>query len=134
MALGVLDFQDAVLGPATYDAVSLLRDCYIKYEDQALDLWFDQFVTRFEFETQSQFDRAEWRQWFDWMGLQRHLKCAGIFSRLAIRDHKLGYLADIPRVLDHLLTVGRRYSQFAGFLAWLEEHVQPRIQFEPRSR
>jgi len=129
--LGVLDFQDAVVGPATYDAVSLLRDCYITYDDEALDKWFTQFVRRFQSETQAQYELPQWWQWLDWMGFQRHLKCAGIFSRLAIRDDKLGYLKDIPRVLDHMMAVARRYEAFASFTQWFEVDVRPLVPRSP---
>jgi len=129
--LGVLDFQDAVVGPATYDAVSLLRDCYITYDDEAVDRWFNQFVDRFQSETQARYELSEWWQWLDWMGFQRHLKCAGIFSRLAIRDHKLGYLKDIPRVLDHIMAVACRYEPFSSFTQWFEADVRPLVQRSP---
>ena len=105
---GILDFQDAVIGPFTYDLVSLLRDCYIDWprarvEEWALgylDLALQSGILRAEHEDPRQFLR-----WFDLMGMQRHLKAAGIFARLKHRDGKVGYLQDIPRTLGYVVEV-----------------------------
>lgn len=113
---GVLDFQDAVLGPVTYDLVSLLRDCYISWprarvEDWALgyrELAVQTGVLRADLADERQFLR-----WFDWMGVQRHLKASGIFARLNHRDGKSGYLADIPRTLAYVCEVCVRYPELS---------------------
>jgi len=110
--LGIIDFQGAVYGPITYDLVSLARDCYIAWpEEKIMNL-----VTQF-YQTQTaklkNVSLDEFTRWFDWMGLQRHLKVLGIFTRLAVRDLKSQYLADIPRVLNYARTISRKYSEFA---------------------
>ena len=126
--LGILDFQDGVVGPVTYDWVSLLRDCYIQYESDFVDVQLDRLIDQFERASGGIYNRGCWRQWFDWMGVQRHLKCAGIFARLAIRDHKPSYLRDIPRVLDHLLHVSSQYSELEALTRRLASEVKPAMQ------
>lgn len=123
---GILDFQDAVIGPVTYDLVSLLRDCYIEWprnrvEDWALgyqELALQSGILREEHEDSRQFLR-----WFDLMGVQRHLKAAGIFSRLNHRDGKAGYLDDIPRTLCYVVEVSGRYQELAGLGEFVEKNV-----------
>lgn len=103
--LGILDFQDAVMGPITYDLVSLLRDCYIDWPRERVEAWACDFYKKAHIAP----DFDTFLKWFDWMGLQRHLKCLGIFSRLNFRDHKPGYLKDIPRVLAYARDICVRY-------------------------
>ena len=126
--LGILDFQDGVVGPVTYDWVSLLRDCYIQYESDFVDVQLDRLIDQFERASGDVFESARWRQWFDWMGVQRHLKCAGIFARLAIRDNKPSYLRDIPRVIDHLINVSGQYSALEALTRRLESEVKSAMQ------
>lgn len=109
--LGVLDFQDALTGPITYDLVSLLRDCYIAWPQAQVEAWVRYF---YEKVSPKNCDFSDFLRWFDWMGLQRHLKCLGIFSRLYYRDQKNGYLKDIPRVLNYALMVCERYEELRG--------------------
>lgn len=109
--VGLLDFQDAVLGPVTYDLVSLLRDCYVKWPEAEVRNWALAF--RAGEPELAAVPEARFLRWFDWMGVQRHLKCAGIFCRLYFRDGKPKYLADIPRVLDYLSEAGRGYPELA---------------------
>lgn len=112
---GVLDFQDAVMGPITYDLVSLLRDAYVTWpEDLQIDWaarYWDQ-ARRAGLPVPERFD-AFWQD-LEWMGLQRSLKVLGIFARLAYRDGKDRYLADLPRVLRHTLAVAERYDVFSS--------------------
>jgi aminoglycoside/choline kinase family phosphotransferase len=123
---GILDFQDAVIGPVTYDLVSLLRDCYIDWprarvEDWALgylDLALQSGILRAEHDDPQQFLR-----WFDLMGMQRHLKAAGIFARLRHRDGKAGYLPDIPRTLGYVVEVAARYDELATFGQYIDTEV-----------
>lgn len=107
---GILDFQDAVMGPVTYDLVSLLRDCYVQWPAQQVQDWA---LGYHELALQSGImqdkDAEQFLRWFDWMGLQRHLKAIGIFVRLNERDGKPGYLADIPRTLGYVMDVCSRY-------------------------
>jgi aminoglycoside/choline kinase family phosphotransferase len=119
---GVLDFQDAVYGPITYDLVSLLRDAYIEWsEEQELD-WA---VRHWERAREAGLPVADdfgdfWRD-FEWMGVQRHLKILGIFARLAHRDGKHAYLADLPRVMRYLRRTCDRYRALGPLLQLLDE-------------
>ena len=112
-APGIIDFQDAVIGAVTYDLVSLLKDCYIDWPREKIETWVKYFHTEAEslgIINKVSFDK--FLRWFDLMGLQRHLKVAGIFSRLKHRDGKTGYLKDIPRTMDYVFDVLERYPEF----------------------
>jgi N-acetylmuramate 1-kinase len=118
---GILDFQDAVRGPITYDLVSLLRDCYVAWpaarvEELALDYYQAARANGL-----LEVDSAQFMCWFDLMGMQRHLKAVGIFSRLRIRDGKSRYLRDIPRTLEYLRAVGAAHESMAGLAALIDE-------------
>lgn len=117
---GILDFQDAVIGPITYDLVSLLKDCYIEWPLERVHGWAESFRLAAVAQGRLDVGPTRWRRWFDWMGLQRHLKVLGIFARLAYRDGKLGYLKDLPLVLRYTLNTCARYGELAGFGEWLE--------------
>lgn len=109
---GIIDFQNAVYGPITYDMVSLLRDCYIVWDSDSIEKWIQLYLKKAKLAgLQMDFDEGQFREWFDWMGLQRHIKVAGIFSRLNYRDNKPHYLEDIPRVMSYIESVSRNYSQ-----------------------
>jgi hypothetical protein len=119
---GILDFQDAVLGPLTYDAVSLLRDCYIVWPAEQVTEWQRQYFLGLC--QAGRLTQSEWSafvQAFDWMGIQRHLKAAGIFARLYHRDGKDGYLKDIPATLNYIIQVGRHYDDMKELVAWTEK-------------
>ena len=123
---GILDFQDAVFGPITYDLVSLLRDAYIRWDEQQVLDWAIRYWERARAEglpVNREFD-AFYRD-FEWMGLQRHLKVLGIFARLCHRDGKDNYLKDMPLVLDYVLQVLRRYVDLAP-LARLVQDIEQR--------
>lgn len=96
---GIIDFQDAVKGPVTYDLVSLLRDCYVAWPEEQVECWTLGFCK------DTGFEPAKFMVWFNLMGLQRHLKAIGIFSRLHLRDGKPHFLADIPRTLGYVKSV-----------------------------
>lgn len=120
---GVIDFQDAVIGPITYDLVSLYRDCYIDWPDDKIYAWLDEFLQqRKEQGHVDEFDRAQFHQWFDWMGVQRHLKVLGIFSRLFLRDGKSGYMKDIPLTLSYLVKVCRKYKALQPLAELIDKH------------
>lgn len=131
--LGVIDFQDAVAGPATYDLVSLLRDCYVRWPaplvDELAALYWQQARPQGIYLG----DWAQFQQDFDWMGLQRHLKAAGIFARLHLRDGKSGYLRDIPNTCQYLLDVSGRYPALAEFHSWLVQRFIPQLQHVPQA-
>jgi aminoglycoside/choline kinase family phosphotransferase len=125
---GVIDFQDAVIGPVTYDLVSLLKDCYIAWPRERVDHWA---MGYFELAVQSGVLRAEheddFLRWFELMGVQRHLKAAGIFARLMHRDAKPGYLQDIPRTLGYIVAAAERYPELAGLARLIEQRVLPAL-------
>ncbi|SFL84895.1 aminoglycoside phosphotransferase family protein [Marinobacter zhejiangensis] len=124
---GVIDFQDAVQGPITYDLVSLLKDCYVRWPDDAVERWVEHYRTLSLDAGLHHADAATFRQWFELMGMQRHLKAAGIFARLAIRDGKTGYLGDIPRTVQYLVDASARHGALRHFHEWLESTVMPAI-------
>jgi hypothetical protein len=109
---GILDFQDAVVGPITYDLVSLLRDCYIAWPRWRVEAWALDHRDRLRAQGATDLEDADtFLRWFDLMGVQRHLKAVGIFARLDIRDGKRGYLQDIPRTLNYIQEVSDRYPE-----------------------
>jgi N-acetylmuramate 1-kinase len=129
---GIIDFQDAVVGPVTYDLVSLLKDCYYRFPRIQVENWVKEYHTRLTRDgTLNSVSYATFLRWFDLMGFQRHLKCAGIFSRLNLRDGKARYLLDIPLVVDYLCDVCRRYDELSVFGSWLREDIEPRIRQRP---
>lgn len=120
--VGVIDFQDAVIGPVTYDVVSLLRDCYIEWPQTRLDNWLDYYLEQaVENQLLTGDDRSEFIRWFDLMGLQRHLKVLGIFCRLNYRDGKAGYMNDLPLTLKYVLRVTARYPELAPLHQYLTQ-------------
>lgn len=124
--MSAVDFQDAVWGPVTYDLVSLLRDCYLRWPADQVRQWALGYgnlasgVGLLEGVTETQFLR-----WFDWMGLQRHIKVLGIFARLARRDNKPAYLDHLPLVIRYVLEVAGQYEELAEFRHWFEHRVLP---------
>lgn len=102
---GILDFQDAMYGPVTYDLVSLLRDCYIDWPESKVDQWAIAFHADAVQEYLQGVSLTRFKRWFDLMGVQRHLKAIGIFSRLKLRDGKGHFIPDIPRTLNYLENV-----------------------------
>jgi aminoglycoside/choline kinase family phosphotransferase len=124
--LGVIDFQDALIGPITYDLVSLLKDCYLhlptdQVEQRALD--FKQSL-----EVNKQLEKMadkDFLRSFDKMGLQRHIKVLGIFARLCLRDGKSAYLNDLPLVIRYTLEAAQRYPETQAFYSWFIERIEP---------
>jgi aminoglycoside/choline kinase family phosphotransferase len=118
---GVIDFQDAVAGPVTYDLVSLLRDCYVRWPEGRVETWLADYLKSARREgLVTEVSDVQFRRWFDLMGVQRHLKAAGIFARLNHRDGKPGYLDDLPRTLGYVAAIGERHDEtraLAGFVA-----------------
>ena len=126
---GIIDFQDAVLGPVTYDLVSLLRDCYISWPRARVEAWVQGYFERARQAGVLQAEHeSDFLQWFDLMGVQRHLKASGIFARLNRRDGKPGYLADIPRTLGYILPLTEAYSSLEGLGVLLREKVMPALK------
>ncbi len=126
---GVLDFQDAVVGPVTYDLVSLLRDCYVRWPSARVYDWMEShrkgLLSR---GVAAVGDAAEFRRWFDLMGIQRHLKASGIFARLYHRDGKPGYLLDLPRTVGYIAEVAQSYRELEPLASLVQSQVQPRLE------
>lgn len=123
--VGILDFQDAFIGPVTYDLVSLLRDCYIGWQPEQVMHWmnyyFDQLVEKGVLKTT---DQERFIRWFDWMGLQRHLKALMTFARKAMRDQQPMYLQHVPRTLNYLLHESGGYSEMQPLHEFIRTLVQ----------
>jgi aminoglycoside/choline kinase family phosphotransferase len=117
---GILDFQDAVHGPITYDLVSLLRDCYIAWPKVQIEQWLAEHHDRLTRAGLTNAPLPQFRRWFDWMGMQRHLKAIGIFSRLNYRDRKPGYIKDIPRTINYVFEVCEQYPELQPFRELLD--------------
>lgn len=118
---GILDFQDAVFGPITYDLVSLLKDAYIRWDEEQIIDWavrYWQPAKKAGLPVPDDFS-AFYRD-FEWMGAQRHIKVLGIFARLCHRDGKDGYLKDLPLVMDYLRKVCERYVELRPLLRLLD--------------
>ncbi|MGN2252434.1 aminoglycoside phosphotransferase family protein [Frateuria sp. GZRe12] len=125
---GIIDFQGALHGPLAYDLASLLRDCYIAWDETRVAQWVEQYRQRAQQAglLDATVGRERFQRWFDLIGLQRHIKVLGIFCRLWYRDGKRGYLADLPRVLGYVLTVAHRYPELADLAALIERCVGER--------
>ena len=126
-SLAVIDFQDSVTGPLTYDAASLLTDCYfelsteqrLKLLQQTHQMYREMGLTKVEFN--------QFKRWFDLMALERHLKVGGIFCRLCLRDNKPNYLADLPLVLRYIVHTCELYPELAALSQLLKQHILPRM-------
>lgn len=127
--IGVLDFQDAAWGPITYDAISLLRDCYIAWPIEQVKTWaFYFYQLRYDVGILKHHSPEEFMRWFDYMGLQRHLKCLFIFARKYHRDGTEDYLADLPRTLNYVTSISALYPELAHFHDWFANSVTPRLE------
>lgn len=126
---GILDFQDAVWGPVTYDLVSLIKDCYIAWPASRVRAWALQYR---ELLLAKGFPlglpEAEFIQGFDLVGLQRHIKVLGIFARLYYRDGKSQYLNDLPRVLNYTREAAAQYAETAEFSDFIARRIEPEFQ------
>ena len=132
--LATIDFQDAVRGPITYDAVSLLKDCYIQWPCERVEQWLEDFHAAL-IDANIISDEADFAQTlrdFHAMGLQRHIKVLGIFARLSLRDGKHGYLLDLPMVIDYTLQaaalLANDYAILGEFKSWFEARLCPQIK------
>ncbi|MGH8427660.1 MAG: aminoglycoside phosphotransferase family protein [Gammaproteobacteria bacterium] len=126
---GILDFQDAVLGPVTYDLVSLLKDCYVAWPREQVLEWLRTYRTcALAGGLPVGADEKQFLHWFEMMGMQRHLKAAGIFARLWHRDGKPDYLRDIPRTLNYVAEAASALPEFAEFRDFLAARVMPTLE------
>ncbi len=119
---GILDFQDAVEGPVTYDLVSLIKDCYIEWPREKVIDWAMDYCRRcIQSGLLKPEDENKFLRWFDLMGVQRHLKAAGIFARLNHRDGKDGYLKDIPRTVGYIGQLKPFYPELDGLILLIDK-------------
>ena len=126
---GILDFQDAVWGPVTYDLVSLLKDCYVAWPRARVRHWAVQYREQLlaaGFPLRA--SEPQFIRWFDLIGLQRHIKVLGIFARLFYSDGKSQYLHDLPRVLTYTREAAADYAETAEFCAFIVERIDPEFQ------
>lgn len=124
---GIIDFQDAVYGPVNYDLVSLLRDCYIAWDDCIIYPIVDEFRKDYNKSNATEFSQQQWFKWFDLMGVQRHLKAIGIFCRLNYRDNKPDYLKDINRTFCYVKNICHKYPElhtFHDFIIEITPHME----------
>lgn len=125
---GVLDFQDAVEGPLTYDLVSLLKDCYIRWPVKRVRDWAVQFYAGLGHNIRDRVDFDLFIRYFELMGVQRHLKAAGIFARLNHRDGKPAYLEAIPRTLSYVTEFDGRYDELQPLIEVIRQQVLPAFE------
>jgi aminoglycoside/choline kinase family phosphotransferase len=125
---GVLDFQDAVEGPYTYDLVSLLKDCYVRWPASQVREWALEFYSSLDGATKAHSDEDLFIRHFELMGVQRHLKAAGIFARLNHRDGKPGYMAEIPRTLRYITELAARYEELRYVSTLINEQCLPALE------
>jgi aminoglycoside/choline kinase family phosphotransferase len=130
---GILDFQDALQGPLTYDLVSLLRDCYIGWPQDRVAGWLDDFHRALP-ASAGAIAAEQLHRWFDLMGVQRHLKAIGIFARLQHRDDKAGYLQHIPRTLDYVRAVAGQHAALRSLADLIEGRVLPAMAIAAPNR
>jgi hypothetical protein len=128
---GILDFQDAVEGAFTYDLVSLLKDCYIRWPASRVREWAELFYASIATDTQARVGMEQFMRYFELMGVQRQLKAAGIFARLNHRDGKAAYLGDIPRTLSYIVELEPRYDELAFLIDIIRGRCLPAFEGEP---
>jgi aminoglycoside/choline kinase family phosphotransferase len=126
-SLGVIDFQGALWGGCTYDLVSLLRDCYIRWPAAQVTAWALEYrkTAINSGLLDANIDEQTYLCWFDWLGLQRHIKVLGIFARLNLRDGKPHYLKDLPLVIRYTLEVAQAYPELKPFADWFRAKLLP---------
>jgi aminoglycoside/choline kinase family phosphotransferase len=128
---GIIDFQDALAGPVCYDLVSLLKDCYVRWPRAQVEGWLRGHRAALRAggggALTGSSDR-EFLRWFDFIGVQRHIKVLGIFARLCWRDGKLGYLDDLPLTLGYTLDACARHPELSGLGAWLRRLALPGLE------
>ena|SRR3990167_849652 len=125
---GILDFQDAFIGPVTYDLVSLLRDCYIAWPHEKVQAWALSYRDRLIASQVLEVSEEVFLRWFDWMGVERHLKALFTFSRKHLRDNTPHYLQHIPRTLEYLTATTGRYAELAPLHDFLQMDLLPGYQ------
>lgn len=122
---GILDFQDAVSGPLSYDVISLFKDAFISWPEERIQGWLAQYRQQAQARGLPLPDPDTFQTDLDWMGLQRHLKVLGIFARIRYRDGKAHYLEDAPRFLDYVMQVASRYGALQPLAKLFQQHILP---------
>jgi aminoglycoside/choline kinase family phosphotransferase len=125
--LGVIDFQDAVIGADTYDLISITRDAYVQWNADRVYEWFKVFYDLLPETAKQDRDFEQFKRDADFMAIQRHLKILGIFVRLFERDGKTGYLKDLPRVMWYLLEESKDYAELQPFMQFIQAKVMPKF-------
>ncbi len=125
--LGVIDFQDAVIGADTYDLISITRDAYVQWNAARVHEWFNVFYELLPDAAKVDRSFEQFKRDADLMAIQRHLKILGIFVRLYERDGKSGYLKDLPRVMWYLLEESQGYDELNDFMHFIRETVMPKF-------
>ncbi|BCT88826.1 aminoglycoside phosphotransferase family protein [Acinetobacter variabilis] len=126
--LGVIDFQDAVIGADTYDLISITRDAYVQWNTDRVYRWFKVFYDLLPAAAKQDRDFEQFKKDADMMAIQRHIKILGIFVRLFERDGKSGYLKDLPRVMWYLLEETKDYPELQPFMQFIHEKVMPAFE------
>ena len=126
--LGVIDFQDAVIGADTYDLISITRDAYVQWNPERVYTWFKVFYDLLPAAQKQDRDFSQFKKDADMMAIQRHIKILGIFVRLFERDGKSGYLKDLPRVMWYLIEESQPYAELAPFIQFMREQVLPKFE------
>lgn len=125
--LGVIDFQDAVIGADTYDLISITRDAYVQWNAERVYRWFKMFYDLLPAASKQERDFEQFKKDADMMAIQRHIKILGIFVRLFERDGKSGYLKDLPRVMWYLLEESKPYPELQPFMHFIHTTVMPKF-------
>ena len=125
--LGVIDFQDAVIGADTYDLISITRDAYVQWNTERVYNWFKVFYDLLPETAKENRNFEQFKRDADLMAIQRHLKILGIFVRLFERDGKSGYLKDLPRVMWYLLEESQGYEELNDFMQFIRDVVMPKF-------
>lgn len=126
--LGVIDFQDAVVGPDTYDLISLIRDAYVQWLPEQVDRWMNEFYQLLPEQAKHERSLSQFKLDADIMSVQRHLKILGIFVRLFERDRKSGYLKDLPRVMWYLRQELAKIYPLSAFYTLIEDKIYPKFE------
>ncbi len=126
--LGVIDFQDAVIGTDTYDLISITRDAYVQWNAERVYQWFKVFYDLLPEAAKQDRDFEQFKKDADMMAIQRHIKILGIFVRLFERDGKTGYLKDLPRVMWYLLEESKDYAELQPFMQFIQTKVMPKFE------
>ena len=125
--LGVIDFQDAVIGADTYDLISITRDAYVQWNAERVYQWFEVFYNLLPASAKENRSFQQFKRDADLMAIQRHIKILGIFVRLFERDGKSGYLKDLPRVMWYLLEESQGYDELNEFMQFINDVVMPKF-------